>query len=208
MSLQINFADLFEFTRVYLAAFYTFVAVFYTVRIILLKQSIAREVVFAGPRFSTTWWNHVTFRIFRVVIWMVCAIRLFFPSFDNYLGILSDWQSAPLMLIGNLFLAFGLIAIMTIHYRLGIIWRSGIDPNGPDNIISSGIYRYSRNPMFLLVAITQFGFFLALPSLFSLFCLLIGLYTLQRQVIAEEKHLAEKFSQEYETYSANVRRWL
>ena len=208
MSLQINFADLFEFTRAYLAGFYTFVAVFYTVRIILLKRSITREVVFAGSHFGSTWWNHITFRFFRVVIWMVCVSRLFFPSLDEYLGLFSSLQNTWLILIGNAFLALGLISIMTIHYRLGVYWRSGVDPSGPDKIISNGVYRYSRNPMFLLVGFTQVGFFLALPSVFSLLCLIIGLYTLQRQVLAEEVHLSNKFSEEYADYCANVRRWL
>lgn len=208
MSLPIDFADLYEFTRAYLAAFYTFVAVFYTTRIILLKQSISREVVFAGSRFSTTWWNHITFRVFRVVIWLVCVFRLFFPSLDEYLGLFSSLQNTLLMLIGNAFLALGLISIMTIHYRLGQCWRSGIDPSGPDKVIADGVYRYSRNPMFLFVGLTQVGFFLALPSVFSLLCLIIGLYTLQRQVLAEEVHLSNKFSEEYADYCVNVRRWL
>ncbi len=208
MSLQIGFAELFEFTRAYLAGFYTFVAVFYTARIILLKRSITREVVFAGSRFSSTWWNHITFRVFRVVIWMVCVSRLFFPSLDEYLGLFSSLQSTLLMLIGNAFLALGLISIMTIHYRLGVCWRSGIDPSEPGKIISNGVYRYSRNPMFLLVGLTQVGFFLALPSVFSLLCLIIGLYTLQRQVLAEEVHLSNKLPEEYSDYCANVRRWL
>lgn len=205
--MESSFSEWFDLTRAFLAAYFTFVALFYTARIILLKHAITKEVVFAGPRFSNTWWNHMTFRVFRVVIWMVCVFRLFFPALDQYLGLFAGLQHGVLMLIGNTLLVLGLGSIMVMHYRLSRDWRSGIDPTGPGRLICEGVYRYSRNPMFICVGLTQLGFFLALPSVFSLFCLFLGLYILQRQVLAEEKHLSELFSDQYAVYCSRVRRW-
>jgi protein-S-isoprenylcysteine O-methyltransferase Ste14 len=61
--------------------------------------------------------------------------------------------------------------------------------------------------MFLGVAAAQVGFFLALPSVFSAICLIVGLSVLQRQVLAEEAHLSGRFSEDYKDYSTRVRRW-
>ena len=197
-----------EFTRIYLAIFYSVVAAFYTTRIILMKRANSREMVFPGKRFCSTWWNHITFRFFRATIWLVCVFRLFYPEVDNFLGILESLQTTEVIFTGIVFLTLGFISTIMIHYTLGKQWRSGIDPNGPSKLVSNGWYRYSRNPMFVCVAIAQLGFFLAMPSIFSLACLMIGLYTLNSQALAEEKHLLSLYPKEYKDYSYRVRRWI
>jgi len=197
-----------EFTRLYLAVFYTLVAIFYTVRIVTKKRAGSREVVFSGARLSSTWWNHMVFRIFRFTIWMVCLLRWLFPGIDGYLGIFAKLNILPVVLAGNVLLTAGFIFSIAVHFTLGPQWRSGIDPAGPDRLRTDGFYQYSRNPMFLGVAVAQAGFFLALPSVFSGVCLLLGWYTLHRQAIAEEAHLSNRFRQDYALYRNRVRRWL
>lgn len=200
-------AMVFEFVRIYLAVFYTAVAAFYTLRIIVKKQNRPQEVIFPGERFCVTWWNHMTFRFFRAVIWIVCLIRWPVSGFDNHLGMFDDLLIAPLMLVGILMLSFGFILAIYVHFHLADIWRSGIDPKGPEALKTTGIYGVSRNPMFLGVALAQIGFFFALPSCFTATCLLIGLYTLNSQTLAEEKHLEGVFNDAYVDYRGQVRRW-
>ena len=201
-------AAMIEFTRVYLAVFYTLVAGFYTVRIVLKKRTDSREVVFAGERFSATWWNHMLFRIFRVLIWMVCLLRWLFPQLDTYLGLLNNWQNVPVILLGNLLLTGGFLFTILIHFSFGKQWTSGINPSGPAALITDGFYQYSRNPMFVSVAIAQVGFFLALPSIFSFICLIVGLCTLRCQALEEEAHLMKYYPQVYPEYMRRVRRWI
>jgi protein-S-isoprenylcysteine O-methyltransferase Ste14 len=62
--------------------------------------------------------------------------------------------------------------------------------------------------MFVCVAVAQLGFFFALPSVFSLVCLIVGLYTLNSQTIEEEIHLSQKFPKAYTAYKSKVRRWV
>lgn len=197
-----------EFTRVYLAAFYTGVAVFYAVRITLRKRAASREMVFPGELFCSTWWNHMLFRAFRVAIWMVCLFRLFFPSLDNYLGLFAGLNVWPVVLAGNVLLTAGFLFTVSTHFSLGRDWRSGIDPGAPKTLKTDGVYRFSRNPMFVGVATAQVGFLLALPSVFSAVCLLVGLYALHSQTVAEEAHLLKSFPQDYRRYANQVRRWL
>jgi len=197
-----------EFTRVYLAVFYSLVAGFYVVRITAIKRKKSQLVVFPGERFSATWWNHMVFRVFRFGIWMVCLFRWFFPATDGYLGIIVDMNVWAVVLTGDILLTAGFLFTLLVHFSLGRQWRSGIDPSGPETLRTDGFYKYSRNPMFLGVATAQVGFFLALPSLFSVVCLLIGLYTLRRQSMAEEDHLLKLFQTDYEDYKSRVRRWL
>ena len=62
--------------------------------------------------------------------------------------------------------------------------------------------------MYVGVATAQLGFFLALPSLFSLICLAVGLYALYKQIAVEEAHLVTRFNDDYLKYKQTVPRWL
>jgi protein-S-isoprenylcysteine O-methyltransferase Ste14 len=197
-----------EFTRIYLAIFYTGVALFYTVRILMTKKSINTELVFPGERFCSHWWNHMTFRLFRVSIWMVCVIRLLYPEFDQYLGLITTFDNVLVPIFGNVLLTIGFLMTIIIHFSMKQQWRSGVDPKGPNTLITNGFFKYSRNPIFVSVGLSQLGFFLALPSIFTLVCLIIGLYTLYKQTMVEEQHLVTIFQDDYKSYQSNVRRWV
>src|SRR5690606_40976871 len=74
--------------------------------------------------------------------------------------------------------------------------------------ISSGIYRYTRNPMYLgfLLILAGYGVWLAnLPALLWL----IGyvLYLTRFQIIPEERWLSQKFGADFQYYRERVRRW-
>ncbi|RJG48628.1 methyltransferase family protein [Motilimonas pumila] len=202
-------AEVLAFSRLYLAAFFTFVAVFYTARIILIKPQVSSgEVIFPGQRFSASWWNHMLFKSFRAAIWFICVGRLFAPHWDQYLGIIAPLIQPLIQCLGFVLLTVGFAITAVVHWKMGTIWRSGVDPRGPVRLIQTGLYRYSRNPMFVCVALAQLGFFLALPSVFTLVCLVIGWSTLYRQTLVEEHHLEQAFTQEYRHYKTTVRRWV
>jgi protein-S-isoprenylcysteine O-methyltransferase Ste14 len=100
-------------------------------------------------------------------------------------------------------------AIALISYKqLGDLWRSGIDPEGPGKLQQQGLYKFSRNPMYVGVITAQLGFFLALPSVFTLVCLLVGVFAILRQVNAEELHLHRVLPGDYKQYMNNVPRWI
>jgi len=62
--------------------------------------------------------------------------------------------------------------------------------------------------MYLGIVAAQVGFFLALPSIFSLICLVVGLIAIYRQTLVEEAHLTHRFSTQYKEYKLLVPRWL
>lgn len=173
-----------------------------------MKRAGLCAVVFAGKTYSSTWWNHTSFRAFRITIWMVCLIRYFWSDFDGYLGFFESLNVGPIVLAGNILLTVGFALTVVVHLHMGCRWRSGIDPVGPNQLITDGYYRFSRNPMFLSIATAQFGFFFVIPSVFSSVCLIFGLYTLHRQTLAEEAHLLKSYPEDYGHYMGRVRRWI
>lgn len=87
-----------------------------------------------------------------------------------------------------------------------------VDPRHPERsarIVTDGIYRWSRNPMYLGFVLLLVGLAIALQSAFGLLVTAVAASFLQRfQIAPEERWLSEQFGAEYVAYRARVRRWL
>lgn len=110
---------------------------------------------------------------------------------------------AALLLIGGAGL---LVAAAGLFRRAG----TRLEPWKPTTaIVSDGIYRFSRNPMYLGMALLYAGLALLLDSALALLALVLVLVVIDRAVIArEERYLTARFGEGYTAYRARVRRWL
>ncbi|MGE0099296.1 MAG: isoprenylcysteine carboxylmethyltransferase family protein [Hydrogenophaga sp.] len=77
------------------------------------------------------------------------------------------------------------------------------------SLVVQGVYRYTRNPMYvgLLLTLLAWAVFLANPFAL-LWVALFVLYITRFQVIPEERVLASLFGTAYEAYKGRVRRWI
>jgi protein-S-isoprenylcysteine O-methyltransferase Ste14 len=84
-----------------------------------------------------------------------------------------------------------------------------LDPDLTTSLVTSGIYRYSRNPMYVGIqcCLLAFGFFLSSPPAIFASAVFV-LYINRFQIRPEEDLLAEKFGEQYRDYRSIVRRWL
>jgi len=82
-----------------------------------------------------------------------------------------------------------------------------VDP--PRRLVARGLYRYSRNPMYIGVLIVICGWALLFQSIaIAAYGLVVGLCFQLVVVLYEEPALARQFGASYAQYRANVRRWL
>lgn len=88
--------------------------------------------------------------------------------------------------------------------------RTTLDPHGSVKaLVKNGIYRFTRNPIYLGFAFMVIGFPLAYGSLWGAVAAPFFMTTLARLVIEkEEAYLEKKFKDEYTGYKSRVRRWL
>jgi protein-S-isoprenylcysteine O-methyltransferase Ste14 len=90
--------------------------------------------------------------------------------------------------------------------------RAGTSPNPwtpTSALVVSGVYRYTRNPMYLGLTLIYIGITLWVDTPWPLLPLPIVLAVIQRGVIArEERYLEARFGEEYRQYRARVRRWI
>jgi protein-S-isoprenylcysteine O-methyltransferase Ste14 len=76
-------------------------------------------------------------------------------------------------------------------------------------IVRTGPYRFSRNPIYLAFSLLQLGLSFWVNSLALLITLFPAVALMWFVVIPrEERYLEARFSLEYSTYKASVRRWL
>jgi len=197
-----------DFTRWFLALFFVGVAAFYTARIIVAKRRMHASPVFSGKPGTLHWATHIVFRVFRVLILGVCLARLAWPELDRYLVTFDALWRPVVLILGCGLLGASFLAVILIHFYMGEDWRSGIRAVDKTRLITAGPFTVSRNPMMLCVIAAQVGLFLALPSVFTLVCLMLGVWAVTAQVGVEERLLRQRFGESYNAYAARTPRWL
>lgn len=138
--------------------------------------------------------------VFGAVMWAVAAAT----------------PSLAVPLPGRLLLALlvagagGLLALAgVLEFRRAGTTVNPTTPGASATVVSSGIYRFSRNPMYagFLLALAGWAIFLA-HSIALLMLPLFVAYMNRFQIAPEERALAAKFGPAYADYLRSVRRWL
>lgn len=123
------------------------------------------------------------------------------------LGLATPWQvtlAAVLLLAGVAVALAGVLA-----FRKARTTVNPMTPEASTAIVDHGIYRISRNPMYLGFLLALAGWAVLLANLLALAVLpLFVLYMNRFQIIPEERALLARFGDGYLAYSRSVRRWL
>ena len=96
-----------------------------------------------------------------------------------------------------------------ISFRRAQTTVNPMKPETTSSLVCSGIYRITRNPMYvgLLVVLVAWSVFLS--SAWALLgALVFVLYINRFQIAPEERALSSKFGKEYAAYKQSARRWL
>ena len=81
--------------------------------------------------------------------------------------------------------------------------------NTASSLVTTGIYRVSRNPMYVSLTALLVALSLGLSNLWLLVGpLFFALYITRFQIVPEERVMSTKFGSEFEAYRKQVRRWL
>lgn len=117
---------------------------------------------------------------------------------------------------GKLWLSAAVLAVGACIALLGVLeFRSAgttVDPRTPnesESLVVKGVYRFTRNPMYLgfLLMLVAWGLFLG--SVFAALLLPLFIVYMNRfQILPEERHMRALFGEAYNRYASQVRRWL
>lgn len=117
------------------------------------------------------------------------------PLFMRYLGVG--------MVVAGILLALGAAR----EFRKA---HTTLDPHGSvQHLVTSGIYRFSRNPIYLGFLLMVMGFPLNSGSYWGLaLAPVFGVTMISLVIEPEEAYLERKFKERYTSYTSGVRRWL
>ena len=138
--------------------------------------------------------------IFAVLMWLVSLVT---PN----LSLPMSLRVAVALMLAAMGLSVIVFAVKGFQEE-----RTSVNPMDLEQtsaIVTAGIYRVSRNPMYLgmLLCLLAFGWWLSNP--FSLVAAVFFVPVIKRfQIIPEERALLGRFGSDYLTYCKTVRRWI
>ena len=115
------------------------------------------------------------------------------------------------IIFGSFMIISGLIIILSaiILFKKYQTTISPLNPSNATKLITDGIYKFSRNPMYLGLLFVLFGISIILNPTGGLFLIpLFILYLNIFQIVPEENAMVDLFKDEFLEYRKNVRRWI
>lgn len=97
--------------------------------------------------------------------------------------------------------------VVVAQVQMGASWRIGIDTARKIDLVAAGLFRISRNPIFLGMLVQLLGLALLQPDAITLLVVVCGYVLISVQIRLEEAYLLGQHGDAYRGYQAKVRRW-
>ena len=148
------------------------------------------------------------FRLIMLVCFLVAIVFAVSPNLYSYLLPISFLTNNILANIGFVLLLLALVWVLIAQVHMQKSWRIGIDEDVKTELVQTGLFKISRNPIFLGMRVMLLGLFLIIPNAITLTILITGEMLIQTQVRLEEEFLTRSHGQAYLDYQKQVRRWI
>jgi protein-S-isoprenylcysteine O-methyltransferase Ste14 len=146
------------------------------------------------------------------VLFLLVAVAIFvfglWPSAYRYLAPISFLESPAIQILGLAFLGLALPWILVAQANMASSFRIGIDDKNRTKLITGGLFRHSRNPIFFGTVLSCLGQFLATPNALTLVILAVCYVLIGMQIRMEEEFLLARDGEAYGDYMRKVRRWI
>jgi len=184
-----------------------FFAAFFWRSYVVWKKTGVNPVVFKGSDNAHDFVGQV-FKLLFVVTVGVVVVHSVSESAYQYMNPIGVLERTWIGFTGIAMLVISLVWTIFAQSQMGDSWRIGIDSEHRTKLVGTGVFRVSRNPIFLGMVITLVGLFLVIPNVVTLLTLVLGVVLINIQVRLEEEHLAKLHGDNYENYRRQVRRWI
>ncbi|MCK4713268.1 MAG: isoprenylcysteine carboxylmethyltransferase family protein [Marinosulfonomonas sp.] len=141
-------------------------------------------------------------------VWLAAFIALAWAQSTYYpMGL--DFGPVWADLLGGLLVGGGLLAMLMAVVEFYRHKTTIIPRRDSTHFVQSGIYKRSRNPIYLGDAMILAGLILRWDAVLALPLIPIFVWVIERRfIIGEEKHLRRTYRAQYAAYEKKVRRWL
>jgi protein-S-isoprenylcysteine O-methyltransferase Ste14 len=142
------------------------------------------------------------------VIWVAVAVLMWLTSRVAASVVAGELVRRALALVLIVIGTWLIVGARVALDRAGTTWHP-TEPGRSTALVTSGVYRFSRNPTYLgmQIVLLSWAFVLASPAA-ALVSVSFGLYIDRFQIRPEEMTLAVALGEEYRDYLLRVRRWI
>jgi len=169
----------------------------FVVKNVVLKKATGKQI--RGKNVEAT----ISISYFVIFIIFSLMISYFDISFGK-LHILSD-NASLLLALGILILNLVLSALSLVHLKDS--WRVGVIENQKTDLITNGLYGFTRNPYFLAYFLMFIAYTVLLQSLVLLGLSIVGFILVHTMIVKEEKYLLSIHGDMYLSYKSKVPRY-
>jgi protein-S-isoprenylcysteine O-methyltransferase Ste14 len=110
--------------------------------------------------------------------------------------------------LGMALMAGSFVWVVIAQWQMGASWRVGIDDQHRTDLVAKGLFRLSRNPIFLGMMVQLAGLFMVQPDAVTLSVSVAAFALISVQIRLEEAHLLAMHGTRFMSFRAEVRRWL
>jgi protein-S-isoprenylcysteine O-methyltransferase Ste14 len=170
---------------------------------LLYRRTADFGVAFRDQRGSPQWWARLVSGI--GVVFAIAA-----PLAD-LAGLASvGFLDAPVIGgFGVALVVLGIVGTLIAQWVMGDSWRGDVDPSARTALVTSGPFRFVRNPILTATAMTGIGLALMVPNVLSAAMLVAFLAAQQIQVrLVEEPYLLRVHGDAYREYASRTGRFL
>jgi protein-S-isoprenylcysteine O-methyltransferase Ste14 len=129
-----------------------------------------------------------------------------FPTWHSVFLIIPSLDYETIKYIGLVVLAVSLVWTIIAQGHMKNSWRIGIDTETKTELVTTGLFGLSRNPIFFGMILSLIGLFLVSPNALTFLFLILGYVLIQIQIRLEEEFLTNEHGQKYIDYKHKVRR--
>lgn len=118
-------------------------------------------------------------------------------------------ESPVAHLVGALAAGIGVAGALMAQIEMGDSWRIGVDESERTALVTGGLYRFVRNPIFSFILLSGVGLLLLVPNAYALLALAFTFVGIEIQVrVVEEPYLAAVHGKDYDDYRASAGRFV
>ncbi len=118
-------------------------------------------------------------------------------------------ESAPVHGAGALFAAAGVVGALAAQVTMGDSWRIGVDEAETTELVTRGLYRWVRNPIFSFILLSGVGLVLLVFNTYAVTAFVLTVIGIEIQVrVVEEPYLRRVHGSSYRDYCAGVGRFV
>jgi len=176
-----------------------FYGIYFTKKIVQKQRGIVTDQIAKSRERDKSYYIEMLMKIATHLVPVIEVISIIIGR--SGLPIMGKIIGIYLGLIGD---SVFLIAVITMRDS----WRAGVAKEEKRDLVTEGIYRYSRNPAFLGFDLVYVGILLMFFQPVLLFSTLFAMVMFHLQILQEEAYLENTFSKEYTDYKSRVNRYV